>query len=360
MKELDNTINILPQYYVSSWKKYAHVEIQKIPFTIFISLDTQLEEFFTLNNQKYILTLFDNNTHTLDIVKKSCGYGIISYYNLLKFIFLYNIKRIYKKGKYNIILSKNIFTNIRVKNIVYNKSLNLQEKKLLRIINSEAHAFCSKINISDNCTPFMFCNENINFFKLINTHFRIFLNRVIIKFLKYQKINKQFGGKKSNKQKFDVFISHAWAKDSLGRNNHKRAIVITNMLSERGIKCWVDKNNLIYMEDIVSQITKGIDNSSIVIMCITSEYIKKIAGMGINKSIDNCKIEFDYSIRRKTPYYIIPVIMDPECLNVQKWYGSVGAYLGGLIYIDLSMNEKNKNFEKGIDLLVSRIKLAQM
>ena len=40
--------------------------------------------------------------------------------------------------------------------------------------------------------------------------------------------------------------------------------------------------------------------------------------MGVNKLTDNCKIDFDYSIRRKTPYYIISVIMDPECFYMCK------------------------------------------
>ena len=79
---MDNIINILPQYYVNSWKKYAHVEIQKLQFTIFISLHTHLDKFFTLNNKKYILTLFDNNTHTLDIVKKSLD--IVKYKEYIK------------------------------------------------------------------------------------------------------------------------------------------------------------------------------------------------------------------------------------------------------------------------------------
>ena len=396
--------HILPQYYVTSWKKYKSTERQKIPFSILIQskankalrdLDELLKD--TRNNQAYFSAMFDNNVNIIDIVKKRCGVGIESYHNVLKFLLLYNIKRIYKiidtdntnrsdVPSYDL-MSKKLFRKIRIQNILGGKHLNSHEKKIVNIMNEEAYVLCSQINalkVPAKCTqysqysPFINnnCNKNTNkeFFKLINTHFRIFLNRVIIRFWKFLKINRQFGGKKASKvaktkntskaiknnYEYDAFISHTWAKDSVGRDNHKRAIAIADGLHKRGIKCWLDKNQMILMEDIVGQMTKGIDNSSVVIACITREYIKKVSGQGFNGPNDNCKIEFDYAVRRKTSRFIIPVIMEPECLNTNEWIGAVGAYLGGLMYINLSMSEKSKGFEKGLDLLADKIIIAQM
>jgi len=419
--KVDNTelINILPQYYVTSWKKYKSTERQKIPFTILIQstakkalrdLDDDTKDTKdtkdTRNNQVYFSALFDNNTDIIDIVKKRCGVGIESYRNVLKFLLLYNIKRIYKIRNTNNTnrsevpsydsMSKKLFRKVRIQNILEGKHLNSHEKKLVNIMNDEAYALCSRLKVSlvplvpvkrARYSPFINnkCNKNTNkeFFKLVNTHFRIFLNRVIIRFWKSLKINRQFGGNKAtniakatnvanvvkmansskvvkNKYEYDAFISHAWAKDSMGRDNHKRVIAIADGLHKRGIKCWLDKNQMILMEDIVSQMTKGIDNSSVVIACITREYIKKVSGQGFNGPNDNCKIEFDYAVSRKTSRFIIPVIMEPECLNTKEWIGAVGAYLGGLMYINLSMSEKSKGFEKGLDLLAAKIIIAQM
>lgn len=370
---------ILPQYFVTSWKRYKSIDRQKIPFTILISSNTKkvlrdLDEMFkdnndTRNNMEYFSELFDNNSDIIDIVKKTLGSSIESYHNVLKILLLFNIKRIYKivdvdnrKGS-DVPMYDSMFKKIRIQNILEGKLLNLQEKKLLAIMNEEANALCSQfINMDYNK------NTNNEFFKLVKTHFRIFLNRVIIRFWKFLKINRQFGGKKETKtaniaveknHKYDAFISHAWSKDSMGRDNHKRAIAIADGLRKRGIKCWLDKNQMILMEDIVGQMTKGIDDSSVVIACITREYIKKVSGQGFNGPNDNCKIEFDYAIRRKTSRFIIPVIMEPNCLNTKDWVGAVGAYLGGLMYINLSMDEKSKGFEKGLDLLVAKIKIAQ-
>ena len=141
--KVDNTelINILPQYYVTSWKKYKSTERQKIPFTILIQstakkalrdLDDDTKDTKdtkdTRNNQVYFSALFDNNTDIIDIVKKRCGVGIESYHNVLKFLLLYNIKRIYKiidtdntnrsdVPSYDL-MSKKLFRKIRIQNIV--------------------------------------------------------------------------------------------------------------------------------------------------------------------------------------------------------------------------------------------------
>ena len=82
--------------------------------------------------------------------------------------------------------------------------------------------------------------------------------------------------------------------------------------------------------DIVAQMTQGIDDSSVVIVCVTQEYIEKVSGKGPKGAGDNCKIEFDYTMRRKGPEMVVPVVMEPICLNPREWEGAVGAQVGVL------------------------------
>ena len=48
--------------------------------------------------------------------------------------------------------------------------------------------------------------------------------------------------------KFDVFLSHNWSKDELGRSNHNRVGKINNYLTQRGVKTWFDEEQLKKLE----------------------------------------------------------------------------------------------------------------
>jgi hypothetical protein len=53
---------------------------------------------------------------------------------------------------------------------------------------------------------------------------------------------------------------------------------------------------------------------------------------------DNCGIEFNYSIMRKKPMQIIPVVLEEDMLRKENWKGSVGAYLGNVLYLNMSFD----------------------
>ena len=125
---------------------------------------------------------------------------------------------------------------------------------------------------------------------------------------------------------YDAFATHAWSKDQLGRCTHTRVVLLVSGLKKRLIKCWLDENQM--TGDIVAQMTAGIDDSSVVIVCVTYQYIKKVSGKGPNGASDNCKIEFDYTMRRKGPELVVTVVMEPCCLNPREWEGAVGAQVG--------------------------------
>jgi hypothetical protein len=45
-------------------------------------------------------------------------------------------------------------------------------------------------------------------------------------------------------QSTDVFLSHDWGTDELGRNNHGRVRTINRILKEKGLHTWFDKEEL--------------------------------------------------------------------------------------------------------------------
>ena len=79
----------------------------------------------------------------------------------------------------------------------------------------------------------------------------------------------------------------------------------------------------------------------------------KANGDGPNGQDDNCKCEFDYALRRQGVKKMITVVMDPACRDTTTWTGSVGAKLGGLLYINLCNDSK---FQEAVRQLRDEIK----
>eukprot|EP00966_Prymnesium_polylepis_P054150 1251760-Prymnesium_polylepis.1 len=115
--------------------------------------------------------------------------------------------------------------------------------------------------------------------------------------------------------------------------------------------------------DINSKMTQGIDDSAVIVVFITNQYIKKVAGDGAAGADDNCKMEFDYAVRialdlnlgrslviraldprgrqllRKGVRRMVAVVMEPGLRDTTAWTGVVGAKLGTSLYCDCSDNE---------------------
>jgi hypothetical protein len=139
--------------------------------------------------------------------------------------------------------------------------------------------------------------------------------------------------------KSDCFLSHAWDNDSTGRNNHERVLQVHAALSAAGVKSWVDKENL--DSDLNNEMSNGIDRSRLVIVFITRAYIDKVQGYGPRGLDDNCKAEFEYSLRRHGTRRMVVVVMDPSCVDTSTWTGGVGFRLGSQIYHNLSDDPVN-------------------
>tara|TARA_B100000886_G_C20359340_1_gene464493 strand:- start:179 stop:949 length:771 start_codon:yes stop_codon:yes gene_type:complete len=142
----------------------------------------------------------------------------------------------------------------------------------------------------------------------------------------------------------NLFFSHAWSKDRLGRDNHNRVLNLYYRLKKQGWKIWIDEDQLKY--NIDSEIANGIYNSDIVFVFLTENYIIKINESAKNPNArDNCLKEWTYINFCKK--IIIPVIMEPHLLNYENWNsGIVSLYIGSTYYIDCTDNNINKNSDK--------------
>ncbi|GFH57102.1 hypothetical protein CTEN210_13578 [Chaetoceros tenuissimus] len=143
---------------------------------------------------------------------------------------------------------------------------------------------------------------------------------------------------------FDVFLSHNWGQDEEGRDNHARVMELSKALQEVKIKPWMDSDQ---MDGHIGQaMTDGIDASNQVAVFITRRYIDKVASrFGME---DNCRLEFDYSTRRKGIKNLIPIVMEQGCKNQATWNGVLGATLNNQLYLDYSTDENLSSVVKDI------------
>jgi hypothetical protein len=129
-----------------------------------------------------------------------------------------------------------------------------------------------------------------------------------------------------------AFFTHDWGQDSEGRPNHNRVREVADECKKAGLKIWFDEDRM--AGNIVDKMCEGIDGSAVVVVFITKNYVEKVAQQ--DKSDDNCKLEFNYSLRRRKPTMMIAVVMEPGMRNPDDWRGAVGMALGNHLYIDMN------------------------
>ena len=146
-----------------------------------------------------------------------------------------------------------------------------------------------------------------------------------------------------------IFISHAWGQDEFNRDNHKRCIKLSSLLQKSGYTTWIDNNEM--FGNIDSAIMKGINNCSVVLICLTEKYCTKINNAVNNQSPnDNCYKEWNYSLFKKKS--IIPIIMEnkmKEIFTTQD--GVIQMYLSSTLFIDMS-----ESFDEEFTLLCRTLK----
>ena len=154
-------------------------------------------------------------------------------------------------------------------------------------------------------------------------------------------------------QTYDAFLAHDWGEDELGRNNHARVTKVNEALKQAGVVTWFDSDRM--RGDINLQMADGLDAAAVVCVFVTQRYMDKVNGRGEAGKDDNCKFEFDYALRRKGVASMLPVVMEPRCKCPSDWTGVVGGKLGGILYVDLSSDDKAA-FKAGINHLVREIR----
>ena len=133
-----------------------------------------------------------------------------------------------------------------------------------------------------------------------------------------------------------LFFSHTWRDDDLGRDTHERVYQLVKILRNMGWTTWFDEEDM--NNNIDSAMARGIDNADAIIVCLTKQYILKVNNAANNPRIrDNCFKEWNYSNNRFK--LIIPVIMEPSLLNTNNWPpGVVSLYLSNNLYVNASDN----------------------
>ena len=149
----------------------------------------------------------------------------------------------------------------------------------------------------------------------------------------------------------DVFLSHNWGEDEDGRDNHKRVSFINEELKTHGYKTWFDEEKL--AGNIDEKMAQGIDQTKGVIIFITRRYYEKVNGENAG---DNCKKEFQYASKVKTPARMVPVVMEKSTRDLTPWSGLVGINLGGEMYVDMSGDMENKTYlSQQMELLLKQL-----
>ena len=136
-----------------------------------------------------------------------------------------------------------------------------------------------------------------------------------------------------------LFFSHTWQIDKLGRDNHKRVYNLAKKLEKCGWTIWIDEDDM--NGNIDAAMADGIDNAEAIIVCLTESYCIKVNETAKDpRKRDNCLKEWTYAnVRNKL---MIPVIMEPCLSSITNWPpGVVSLYFGSTLYINGAKEDLN-------------------
>jgi len=98
--------------------------------------------------------------------------------------------------------------------------------------------------------------------------------------------------------RYAAFLCHDRGIDSQVRDNHIRVVRMSRALHSRGIQVWIDDAEM--SGDIDTRVCEGIDQSAIVLLFITRNFLVKVGGKGPMGEGDFCRLEFNYAKQEKT------------------------------------------------------------
>jgi hypothetical protein len=147
--------------------------------------------------------------------------------------------------------------------------------------------------------------------------------------------------------RYIAFLSHDRGRDRLDRDNHARVLRIKDSMHGRGVPVWIDDDQL--RGHIDAKVCEGIDQSSIVLLFVTKNFMLKVGGKSQRGEGDFCLLEFNYAKLNKTSKKMLCVVMEPECLNQLEWSGPLMMHMGGSLFFDFSTDD---DFEMKVNDLV--------
>lgn len=136
-----------------------------------------------------------------------------------------------------------------------------------------------------------------------------------------------------------LFASHDWGVNA---GNHARVAQVVAELRRRNFAVWFDETHM--RGNILDAMCRGIDSSDVVIVFLTSNYMRKVES-GNDK--DNVRREFMYAAN--TPNKFVCVKFDNTLPT--SWTGPVSMILGSQLYVDLTEIKSER-----IDSLVDAIR----
>lgn len=130
-----------------------------------------------------------------------------------------------------------------------------------------------------------------------------------------------------------IFLSHAWAADGMGRDNHRRVRCLATALRRQGWRVWID-DDMFLSGNLDVALSRGILSSDAVVICLTRAYCAKISEASERPTLteDNCFKELMLTSAYRRP--VVPVLMEPNMEREAEWGPVLCMRLGGHIYAD--------------------------
>lgn len=129
--------------------------------------------------------------------------------------------------------------------------------------------------------------------------------------------------------RYHTMISYCWANKPLCHQ-------IYNRLKQDGYNIWIDENEM--HGSIIESMATGIEESEVIIMCMSSAY----------KKSPNCQAEAEYAYNRKKK--IVPLIVESK-YKADGWLGFIA---GNKLYVTFAEKEGN-DFEKAYEELIAQL-----
>eukprot|EP00607_Mallomonas_marina_P010562 CAMPEP_0182421000 /NCGR_PEP_ID=MMETSP1167-20130531/6146_1 /TAXON_ID=2988 /ORGANISM="Mallomonas Sp, Strain CCMP3275" /LENGTH=670 /DNA_ID=CAMNT_0024597657 /DNA_START=71 /DNA_END=2083 /DNA_ORIENTATION=- len=132
--------------------------------------------------------------------------------------------------------------------------------------------------------------------------------------------------------KYDAFISHDRGVDELNRNTNDRVISLGRGLRDHEINSKLDDNTSLTNSDR----NEMIDLSQIFIVCVTKSYELKLSK---HDNSDHIVKDFFYAEKKRTPKFMIPIILEPRMKDPKTWSGPLKLALSNHSVIDFTRDE---------------------